>query len=106
MEANGYVVASTDSVAGNHNDAYHLKPHLQTAFKEMKRLGLAIQGAYFKADKAFDTREARQTCFNHGLIPNRPENTRHWKQTKRGCKRLFNAGSINAVFAPNAPSLG
>ena len=91
MDANGYVVASTGIVAGNHNDAYNLKPHLQTAFKEMKRLGLAIHGAYFNADKAFDTREARKTCFNHGLIPNMPENPRNRKQTKRGRKRLFNA---------------
>lgn len=44
MDANGYVVASTGIIAGNHNDAYHLKPHLQTAFKAMKQLGLAIQG--------------------------------------------------------------
>jgi len=90
MEANGYVVASTSIIAGNHNDAYHLKPHLQTAFKEMKRLGLVLQGAYFNADMAFDTKEARKTCFNHGLIPNIPENSRNRKQAKRGRKRLFN----------------
>jgi hypothetical protein len=91
MEANGYVVASTGIIAGNHNDAYNLKPHLQTAFKEMKQLGLAFQGAYFNADMAFDTHEARKTCFDHGLIPNIPENPRNRKQTKRGRKRLFNA---------------
>jgi len=91
MEANGYVVASTGIIAGNHNDAYNLKPHLQTAFKEMKQLGLAFQGAYFNADMAFDTHEARKTCFDHELIPNIPENPRNRKQTKRGRKRLFNA---------------
>jgi transposase len=91
MDKNGYVVASTGIIAGNHNDAYHLKPHLQTAFKEMKGLGLALQGAYFNADMAFDTREARKTCFNHGLIPNIPVNPRNRKQTKRGRPRLFNA---------------
>lgn len=89
MEANGYVVASTGILAGNHNDAYNLKPHLQTAFKQMKRLGLPIAGAYFNADSAFDTREARKTCFNHGVIPNIPENQRNRKQPKRGRKRLF-----------------
>ena len=39
---------------------------------------------------AFDTTEVRKTCFNHGLIPNIPENPRHRKQTKRGRKQLFN----------------
>lgn len=91
MDGNGYVVATTGIIAGNHNDAYNLKPHLQTAFKEMKRLGLPICGAFFNADMGFDTREARKTCFNHGLIPNIPENTRNRKQIKRGRKRLFNA---------------
>lgn len=91
MDGHGYVVASTGIIAGHHNDAYNLKPHLQTAFNEMKRLGLALQEAYFNADMAFDTREARKTCFNHGLRPNIPENPRNRKQTKRGRKRLFNA---------------
>lgn len=95
MDRNGYVVASTGILAGNHNDAYNLKDHLQTAFREMKQLGLPLKGAYFNADMAFDTREARKTCFNHGLIPNIPENTRNRQQTKRGRPRLFNA----AVYA-------
>ena len=89
-DAHGFIIASTGIIAGNHNDAYHLKPHLQTAFKEMKRMGLPIAGAYFNADMAFDTRDARKTCFNHGLIPNMTENKRNRKSTKRGRKRLFN----------------
>ncbi|MCS6909906.1 MAG: transposase, partial [Anaerolineales bacterium] len=60
-------------------------------FKRLKRLGLPIAGADFNADSAFDTREARKTCFNHGLIPNIPENKRNRKAPKRGRKRLFNA---------------
>ncbi len=91
MDAKGYVIACTDILAGNHNDAYQLKPHLQTAFKALKSLGLDIAGAYFNADQAFDTREARKTCFNHGVIPNIPENPRTRKQPKWGRKRLFNA---------------
>jgi transposase len=98
MDANGYVVASTGIVAGNHNDAYELKPHLQTAFKEMKRLGLPIHGAYFNADMGFDTCEARKTCFNHGLRPNIPENPRNRQQTKRGRPRLFSAGVYQRRF--------
>jgi hypothetical protein len=76
-DRNGYVIASTGILEGNHNDAYELKPHLQTAFRDMKDLGLAIQGAYFNADSSFDTKEARKTCFNHGVIPNIPENRRN-----------------------------
>ena len=57
----------------------------------MKQLGLDIRDAYFNADKAFDTKAARKTCFNHGVIPNIDENKRNRKGIKKGRKRLFNA---------------
>lgn len=88
-DANGLIVASTGLVAGNHNDAWQLKPHLQHAFKFMKQLGLPIAGAFFNADPGFDTKEARKTCFNHGLIPNIKENPRNRKAKKHGRPRLF-----------------
>ena len=75
----GFIIASTGLIAGNCNDAFNLRKHLQTAFKSMKRLGLVIEGAFFNADKAFDTKAARKTCFNHGLIPNMVENKRKRK---------------------------
>ena len=90
-DANGYVVACTGLVAGHHNDAYNLKDHLRIAFKTLKRWGLCIAGAVLNADSAFDTRDARKVCFNHGVIPNIAENKRNRKATQRGRKRHFNA---------------
>jgi transposase len=95
----GYIIASTDIVAGNHNDAFDLKPHLHSAFQAIKRLGLSIAGAYFNADAAFDTLDARKVCFNHHLIPNIAENKRNRKAMKRGRKRLFNAVIYQDRFA-------
>lgn len=89
-DANGFILATTGIVAGNHNDAFELKDNLRAAFKFIKRLGIAIAGSYFNADAAFDTKSARWTCFNHKLIPNIVENTRSRKRPKRGRKRLFN----------------
>jgi len=89
-DGNGFIIASTRIIAGNHNDAFNLKPHLQQAFKQMKGLGLSFSGTYFNGDSAFDTKDARKTCFNHGLIPNMAENKRNRKKPKRGRKRLFN----------------
>jgi len=88
-DKNGYILSSTDIVAGNHNDAFNLKPHLQSAFKDIKRMGLDIEGAYFNADSAFDTKDARKTCFNHQVIPNVAENKRNRKREKPGPRRLF-----------------
>jgi transposase len=90
-DRNGYVVASTGVIAGNHNDAFNLKDHLQTAFKTMKHWGLVIAGAFFNADSAFDTKQARKVCFNHQVVPNMAENKRNRQSVKRGRKRLFNA---------------
>jgi len=90
-DGEGFIVATTGLLAGNHNDAFKLKPHLQSIFKFMKRLHLDFQGSFFNADKAFDTKDARKTCFNHRVIPNIDENKRNRKTTKRGRKRFFNA---------------
>ncbi len=97
-DAQGYVIACTGIIAGNRHDAFNLKPHLQIAFKSMKRLGLVIAGAYFNADTAFDTRAARKVCFNHLVIPNIAENKRNRKKPKRGRKRLFNADIYKQRF--------
>jgi transposase len=89
-EACGFVIGLCHLLPGNHNDSYNLKPALANAFKGIKRLGLDIHGAFFNADAGFDTKDARKVCFNHGLIPNIPENVRNRKKTKPGPKRLFN----------------
>src|SRR5215510_13042785 len=94
----GYILASTDVVAGHHHDAFDLKAQLQTAFKTIKHRGIAIAGAYFNADSSFDTREARKVCFNHALIPNIAQNKRNRKHAKRGPKRLFNSSVYKQRF--------
>ena len=98
-DAQGLIIACTGPIAGNHNDAFNLKAHLQMAFKAMKRLGLDFQGAYFNADSAFDTKVARKVCFNHGVIPNMAENKRNRKRPKRGRKRLFNPDVYKLRFS-------
>jgi DDE superfamily endonuclease len=98
-DRNGHILATTDIVAGNHNDAFQLKAQLQTAFKTIKRLGLSIAGAYFNADSGFDTREARKVCFNHHVVPNIAENKRNRQSIKLGRRRLFNAAVYKDRFA-------
>jgi hypothetical protein len=98
-DANGFILASTGIVAGNRHDAFNLKANLQAAFKHIKKLGIQIAGAFFNADSAFDTRDARKVCFNHGLIPNMDKNNRNQKRVKRGRKRLFNKGIYNKRFS-------
>jgi transposase len=89
-EGNGFIIGLCQLLAGNHNDAFNLKPALADSFKTLKGWGLAIQGAFFNADASFDSRIARKTCFNHGLVPNIAENPRNRQRAKPGPKRLFN----------------
>jgi transposase len=96
---NGYIIATTDIVAGNHNDAFALKPQLQSAFKAIKRLGLSIAGPFFNAESGFDTQAARKVCFNHHVVPNIAENKRNRQYTKLGRKRLFNPQVYKDRFA-------
>lgn len=98
MEAHGYILASTGIVAGNHHDAFDLKPHLRQAFRWLKQHGFPLQKVYFNADSAFDTLPARKVCFNYGLIPNIAENKRNRKKVKRGRKRLFNPSIYKQRF--------
>ncbi len=81
LDGKGYVIGTIPVISGNHNDSFNLKIHLQDVFRDMKSLGLSINGSYFNADKAFDTKDSREVCFNHGLIPNIPENQRNRKKT-------------------------
>jgi hypothetical protein len=98
-DAKGFILATTGIVAGNHNDTFELKDNLRSAFKFIKRLGIAIAGSYFNADSAFDTKSARWTCFNHKLIANIAENKRSRKRAKRGPKRLFNSAVYKLRFS-------
>jgi transposase len=88
-DKNGYVLASTPIVAGNHNDAFNLQNNLIQLFNDLKALGIPYHGAYLNADSIFDTKAARRVCVNRRVIPNIPENPRNRKQVKRGRKRLF-----------------
>ena len=89
-DKNGCIIATTTLVAGNHNDSYELKETIRHLFKDMQRCELDYRGAFFNADRSFDTREVRKMLWNRGVIPNIVENKRNRKTIKRGRKRQFN----------------
>ena len=99
VDGNGYILATTKIVAGNHNDAYQLPETLKQLFADLKRTGLSYKSAYFNADSSFDTRAARKLLWNAGVIPNIAENKRGRKTTKRGRKRHFNRDVYKRRFA-------
>jgi transposase len=97
-DKNGYIIATTGMIAGNHNDSYELEGTLKHIFDEMNRRNLDYKGALFNADSSFDTRGARKVLWNRGVIPNIPENRRNRKTVKRGRKRHFNLDAYKNRF--------
>ena len=89
-DGNGYIIAATGVIAGNHNDSYALAQKLNQVFADMRRCELDYKGAIFNMDSSFDTRAARKLLWNRGVTPNIAENTRNRKTVKRGRKRHFN----------------
>lgn len=87
----GNILGFLPLTSGNHNDAYDLKDRLSNFFQEIRYFKwLSIEGAFFNADSAFNSKAARKVIFNFGLIPNMPENRRNRKKVKKGRKMLFN----------------
>jgi len=59
-EKNGYVLATSEIFSGNHNDSFEFEKKLKTIFNDIKSIGLNIEGSYFNADRAFDTKISRK----------------------------------------------
>ena len=91
-------MATTEVIAGNHNDSFDLTNRLKDLFQQLDRLELGYTDAYFNADSAFDTKEARKLLWNRGVRPNIPENKRNRKRTKRGRKRHFDSAVYKKRF--------
>jgi transposase len=89
-DGNGYIIATTGIIAGNHNDSYALEQKLKQVFADMKRCGLNYKDAVFNMDSSFDTRAARKVLWNRGVKLNIVENKRNRKTVKCGRKRYFN----------------
>jgi hypothetical protein len=102
----GYIIATTTLMAGNHHDSYELKATITQLFNDMQRCKLDYTGACFNADSSFATREARKMLWNRGVIPNIAENKRNRKTVKRGRRRHSTAMCTNIALLVNAPSPG
>jgi len=95
----GNILGFLPLTAGNHNDSFELKERLTDFFKWLRQFKfIDFRGAFFNADRAFDTKAARKVCFNYGVIPNMAENKRNRKKVKRGRKRLFNKSVYDNRF--------
>lgn len=91
IDANGFILATSEVIAGNHNDNYELVQRLKGLFRQLDHLELSYADAFFNADSGFDTKAARKLLWNRGVRPNIPENKRNRKRPKRGRKRHFDS---------------
>ena len=85
-------------IAGNHNDSYQLVAQLKELFRQLDQVELCYADAFFNADSAFDTKDARKLLWDRGVQPNIAENKRNRKQPKRGRKRHFDRAVYQKRF--------
>jgi transposase len=91
-------VATSEVIAGNHNDSYQLIDRLKDIFRQLNQFSLDYSEAFFNGDSSFDTKAARKFLWNRGVRPNIPENTRNRKRPKRGRKRHFDKAVYKKRF--------
>jgi transposase len=89
VDNNGYVLAPYTIAPVNQNDCILLPDGLSHLSSMARNVGFSIKGSIINLDVAFDSIKNRKHIFNHGMVPNIPENKRNRKKTKRGRKRLF-----------------
>jgi len=59
---------------------------------------LDLQGAIVSLDGVYDCRANRKAIFNRGMVPNINPNPRGRKQSKRGCKPIFEPAIFKERF--------
>jgi len=63
-----------------------------------REVGLDLQGAIVSLDGVYDCRANRKAIFNRGMVPNINPNPRGRKQSKRGCKPIFEPAIFKERF--------
>ena len=96
--ASGKILGISKGIAGNHNDLYEIKKHVDPMLKLIKSVGYDLKDVLFQADKGFDSQGFRKFLQNRGLKPNIDENQRNRKGQKRGRKRFFDKERYNNRF--------
>jgi len=83
VDNNGNVVSPYTIAPVNRNDCVLLPGSLNHLSNISRMAGFSINGSYLNLDGVFDSKENRKAVFNHGMIPNIPENKRGRKKAKR-----------------------
>ena len=67
---NGYPIAISQPVSGNHHDSFELIGQMKKLLKNIKSLLNDQESVYLNADSAFYNNDFRKLLFNNGIIPN------------------------------------
>ena len=100
------VLAPFVTAPGNRNECPLFPDALSGLKRIMKSIGACIAGSIMSLDGIYDSKNNRKMIFNHGMIPNIPENKCNRKKSKPGpirkfCQSIFEERfrTIERVFA-------
>jgi len=76
-DSNGILLACSDPIAGNHNDAFGLVDNWKNMLQTINSATISTEGLFLNADAGFDTKEFRASCFSDDIIANIDKNKRN-----------------------------
>ena len=76
-DVNGVPVACSDSISGNHNDAFELVKNFTGMLDSFQASKIPVDGLFLNADAGFDTKEFRNQLDELGIIDNIDNNKRN-----------------------------
>lgn len=76
---NGIPIASSEPIAGNHNDSFELVTNFEKMICPLKNSNIRLDGLFLNADAGFDTTEFRECCYKNDIVDNIKHNKRNGK---------------------------
>ncbi len=76
---NGIPIASSEPIAGNHNDSFDLATNFEKMIRPLKNSNIHLDGLSLNADAGFDTTGFREYCYKNDIAGNIKHNKRNGK---------------------------
>lgn len=78
-DASGIPLAISQTISGNHNDAYRLKQVALEMFATMERQSIPVKGLVLNANSGFDVQKFKLVCYQKDILYNIKPNPRNNK---------------------------
>ena len=97
-DRHGNIITPYTTAPANHNESPLFFPAFNSLKAMLQKVGVSLKGLIMSLDGVYDSKSNRKKIFNHGMVPNIPENKRNRKASKPGPKRRFSEAIFQERF--------